>query len=88
MLKISVGLLILVSSFSCYAMDPPKIITFKNNVVYDHDAHKGDCISCHDTPAGGNKIPDFGKEVAHKLCVGCHSAMGNGPTSCNGCHKK
>ena len=88
MQKVSVGFLVLVFSFSCYAMDPPKTITFRNNVVYDHEGHKGDCISCHDSLEGGKKIPGFGKDLAHALCIGCHTSIGNGPVLCNGCHKK
>lgn len=70
-----------------YATESPKTITFKN-VVFDHEGHKGDCISCHGTRDGGNKIPDFGKEWAHKTCIGCHTAIGSGPTVCKECHKK
>lgn len=88
MRKICVGLLVSVFTIPCHAMEPPKIIKFKNNVVYDHEGHKGDCISCHDTLDGSQKIAGFGKEWAHKVCIGCHNSVGNGPTSCNDCHKK
>ncbi|MEI6214988.1 MAG: cytochrome c3 family protein [Desulfuromonadales bacterium] len=70
------------------ASNPPKIITFKNNVVFDHEGHKGDCNSCHDSVDGGSKIAGFGKDWAHKTCIDCHKAMGAGPTTCSDCHKK
>lgn len=85
---IRIALLVLVSIIPAYSLESPKIINFKNNVVFDHEGHKGDCISCHDTPEGGNKITGFGKEWAHKVCIGCHTSMGNGPISCSDCHKK
>lgn len=88
MRKISVGFLVLVLIIPANAMEPPKIIKFKNNVVFDHEGHKGDCMSCHDTVNGGTKITGFGKEWAHKVCIECHSSMGSGPTSCNDCHKR
>ncbi len=88
MRKFSIGLLVLAFIMPCYAADPPKSINFKNNVVFDHEGHKGDCISCHDSLAGATKIEGFGKEWAHKTCIGCHAAMGNGPTACADCHVK
>jgi len=71
-------------------MEPPKTIKFKNNVgvVYDHEGHTGLCNSCHDSLEGSSKIKGFGKEWAHKNCIGCHTRVGNGPTACKDCHKK
>ena len=88
MQKICVGLLVLALTVPCYAMDPPRIIKFKNNVVYDHEGHQGICNSCHDSLEGSSKIKGFGKEWAHKNCIGCHTRVGNGPTACSDCHKK
>ena len=48
--------------------------------------HGGDtaaCRSCHGVKA---EAPKF-KDVGHKFCKGCHKDQ-NGPTKCNGCHKK
>src|SRR5262245_17950510 len=62
-------------------------------VVFYHNNHvgevKGKCKPCHEGTPG--KIPGFGKEYAHKNCIPCHDGhdgMPEGPTKCEGCHKK
>lgn len=70
-----------------YAAEPPKIILLKD-VTFDHEGHKGECISCHLTSEGKQKIPGINKEWAHKTCMGCHTVMGAGPTVCKECHSK
>jgi predicted CXXCH cytochrome family protein len=62
-------------------------------VIYFHNNHvnevKGDCKVCHEGAPG--KIAGFGKELAHKLCIGCHEpkdGMPEGPTKCDGCHTR
>ncbi|HTG81500.1 MAG TPA: cytochrome c7 [Geobacteraceae bacterium] len=60
------------------------------DVTFNHKMHQDllkDCKKCHATDAGG-KIEGFGKDAAHKLCKGCHTDMGKGPTKCGDCHKK
>ena len=52
----------------------------------DHQVAEKACRVCHPTEKPG-KIPGFGKELAHKLCVDCHQVKG-GPTDCNTCHEK
>ncbi len=76
------------------AAEPPASITLNakpGNVTFPHKAHidrvKGDCKTCHATPAGG-KIEGFGKDKAHALCVECHKKEAKGPTKCADCHKK
>ena len=61
------------------------------NVVYYHNNHvnevKGDCTICHEKAPG--RIAGFGKDFAHKLCIGCHvprDGYPEGPTTCDGCH--
>ena len=60
----------------------------KGNVTFPHGMHAEDfeCSICHGdgTPAAF----DLTKEVAHKVCKGCHKDGGAGPTGCSGCHKK
>jgi len=60
----------------------------KGNVTFPHGMHAEDfeCSICHGdgTPAAF----DLTKEVAHKVCKGCHKDEGAGPTGCSGCHKK
>lgn len=79
--------LLIVFVVTTEAAEPPKVITFKKGVVFDHEGHKGECLSCHDNQKGGQKIPGFSKEWAHKVCVDCHTSMGSGPTACNDCHR-
>lgn len=87
MKKSITALLVLAAVSLAYAAEPPKIINLRN-VVFDHEGHKGDCITCHDTQIGGKKIAGLSKEWAHKVCVGCHTSLGSGPTECKACHKK
>ena len=67
------------------------VVTYENKkgtITFQHKAHQerlgGDCAKCHEgTPA---KIA-VDKNFGHKTCKACHKKM-NGPTKCNGCHKK
>lgn len=64
-------------------------ITLKSGMVFDHQGHKrevGMCSYCHEGAPG--KIPGFGKEWAHKTCIGCHVEFKEGPQECKGCHGK
>jgi hypothetical protein len=69
----------------------PQEITLEasyGNVTFPHGMHADSsaCSVCH-----GDGVPedfDITKEVAHKLCKGCHKDEGAGPTGCKGCHKK
>lgn len=59
------------------------------NVTFSHKGHiekQKDCNVCH--PNGPGKILNFGKDMAHKVCKGCHENMHYGPTKCGECHKK
>jgi len=63
-----------------------KVIFFHNNHVNEV---KGNCKACHQGTPG--RIQGFGKEPAHKLCIGCHEPhddMPEGPINCEGCHTK
>jgi hypothetical protein len=72
------------------AADVPGDMTFEarnGNVAFPHQAHAAmfDCSSCHEqTPPGA--IPNWGRDVAHALCIECHKAEGAGPVACNECH--
>jgi hypothetical protein len=63
------------------------------NVVFFHNNHvnevHGACAVCHETTPPG-KIAAFGADYAHKFCVSCHADPNGpeGPTACDGCHKK
>ncbi len=58
------------------------------NITFPHGMHADtyECSICHSegTPAAF----DITKDVAHKLCKGCHKEEGAGPTGCRDCHKK
>lgn len=58
-------------------------------VTFSHKRHTEllrECRNCHEKTPG--KIPNFGKDYAHKTCKGCHEVRGVGPTRCNLCHRK
>lgn len=60
------------------------------NVFFTHQKHQDrlqqECSKCHASSTG--RISGFGKDMAHKLCKGCHEAKKSGPTKCSQCHKK
>ncbi|MFA5515064.1 MAG: cytochrome c3 family protein [Desulfuromonadales bacterium] len=65
------------------------VLEAKNgNVTLNHQEHAKmmDCATCHEGTPG--KIPDFGKDKGHALCMGCHKEKKAGPTKCGECHKK
>jgi predicted CXXCH cytochrome family protein len=69
-----------------FPAEPGTVVFYHNNHVNEV---KGDCKVCHELAPG--KIEGFGKESAHKLCIGCHEphdGMPEGPTNCEGCHRK
>jgi cytochrome c553 len=79
-----------------FAADMPDRMEFpatNGNVVFFHNNHvnevHGTCAVCHETKPEGS-IAGFGADYAHKVCVSCHADPNGpeGPTSCDGCHKK
>jgi len=94
-MKLLAAVLTVLACFSGVALatDPTGRMEFpaKNGtVVFNHKDHvktvQGHCKFCHDSPG---EIKDFGKTVAHKLCIGCHRPPGEealGPFTCDGCH--
>lgn len=59
---------------------------YNGDVDFNHSKHMGlyPCKDCHEGPPR-----NFGldKQKAHKLCIGCHTKEGAGPTRrCSGCH--
>ncbi len=67
------------------------VITFPTKmgaVTFPHKMHQQMLKNCKDCHAKPGKIPGFGKDAAHKLCISCHKAKGKGPTTCKACHKK
>lgn len=77
------------TAFAAVAADVVKYEAKNGTVTFNHKAHQEklnkDCAKCHEgTPA---KIA-INKDVAHKLCKGCHETGKMGPTKCNECHKK
>lgn len=94
--------LILMLTFISSSAVAADIISLKNGMTFDHKGHQtekvGKCYVCHDNMAMSDdgkkcvttapgKIAGFGKEWAHKYCKDCHDLYGEGPVSCNDCHK-
>ena len=68
-----------------------EVMTFENKkgtITFPHKAHQeklgGDCSKCHEGTPGKFGVD---KNFGHKTCKTCHKKM-DGPTKCNGCHKK
>jgi len=81
--------LTLAFAVSAVAADSVVVYPAKNgNVTFDHKAHQGRaaCKDCHGAGAPAKIAID--KDVAHKLCKGCHADKKAGPTKCGECHKK
>jgi len=58
-------------------------------VIFDHESHAmgrvKDCATCHSAlKTFGGKVTEL---FAHNFCKLCHASR-NGPTECNGCHRK
>jgi predicted CXXCH cytochrome family protein len=71
----------------------PKTITLKtgaNGLKFNHHKHqkiaRNECWDCHDK--SNNKIKNWGKAYAHKICIPCHELDAKGPVKCKECHKK
>ena len=70
------------------AASPAEIIleASNGNITFTHGAHAEivACSTCH----GEGTPTAFGidKDIAHKLCKGCHKDGGAGPTGCRECH--
>ncbi|NJD90287.1 MAG: hypothetical protein FIA91_02025 [Geobacter sp.] len=61
---------------------------YNGDIDFNHSKHMGlfPCTECHEGPPrpfpGG-----LDKQKAHKLCIGCHTKEGAGPTRhCAQCH--
>ena len=66
------------------------LLAKNGDVKFPHKVHKeilGNCSDCHENDYGG-KINGFSKDIAHKICKGCHEKGKAGPTKCGECHRK
>ena len=83
---------ILLVAASSFADDGPAVLKFKNGVTFPHREHQGymksDCRQCHRKEVGSGHIPNFGKDVAHRMCRTCHAMKQAGPAACKDCHLK
>ena len=60
---------------------------YNGDVDFNHSKHMEmfECKNCHEGPPRAFGI---NKEIAHRLCLGCHKKEGAGPTRhCSECHK-
>jgi hypothetical protein len=70
---------------------PPDAVKFPNkkgDVTLDHRLHlarRATCAACHG-PGIVGKVPPFGIQRAHLVCIGCHRENKRGPVLCIGCH--
>jgi predicted CXXCH cytochrome family protein len=81
--------LTLTCAVAAMAADTITLPAKNGNITFNHKKHQEalkDCKACHEK--GPGKIEGFGKDVAHKLCKGCHETKKAGPTKCGECHKK
>ena len=87
-LMISAAITIFYAS-AALAADVITLPAKNGDVKFSHKKHQQllkDCKACHAKTPG--KIDGFGKDAAHKLCIGCHKAKKAGPANCGECHKK
>lgn len=70
----------------------PEKILLKNGsnpLAFTHRKHQNlqnsECFHCHKPDIW--KIDDWGKEVAHSMCISCHDLSDKGPVKCEDCHK-
>jgi len=59
---------------------------YNGDVDFNHAKHMGlyPCTECHE---GAPRQFGVNKAIAHKLCIGCHTKEGVGPTRhCAQCH--
>ena len=80
--------LVIACAVSAVAADVIVYPARTGNVTFDHKAHSSrfECKLCHGAGAPSKIAID--KDVAHKLCKGCHAQRKEGPTRCVDCHKK
>jgi hypothetical protein len=80
--------LTLAFAVSALAADSVVYPAKNGNVAFNHKAHsaKLECKLCHGEGAPAKIAID--KDVAHKLCKGCHADKKAGPVKCGECHKK
>ena len=69
----------------------PEIIKFKMGdlyLIFKHWNHQKwsnqECFHCH--AAKEWKIKNWGKDVAHQICIPCHDEGKKGPVDCKECH--
>lgn len=91
-MKRTIVALFAVAAFAgtAFAADVIELPASMGKVTFPHKKHQEmlkDCTKCHGSAAVG-KIPELGKDWAHKTCKGCHTEMKQGPQGCKDCHKK
>lgn len=90
---VALTVFLVAASINSDAQDPgPDSILLKNGstpLPFTHRKHQNlqssECFHCH--AANKWKIDDWGKEVAHAMCISCHDLNEKGPITCKDCHK-
>lgn len=77
---------LLLASISCSVGEAKVFKAYNGDIDFNHSKHMGmyPCTECHEGPPRQFGID---KAKAHKLCIGCHTKEGAGPTRhCGQCH--
>lgn len=82
------AVLVMCTAAAAVAADTVVLSAKNGNVTFNHKAHSAanECKTCHGEGTPAKLTLD--KDMAHKLCKGCHQTKGQGPTKCGECHKK
>lgn len=81
------GIYSLLLSLFIFSTAQAKIFkAYNGDIDFNHSKHMGmyPCTECHE---GSPRAFGIDKQKAHKLCIGCHTKEGAGPTRhCSECH--
>lgn len=70
----------------CSSAEAKVFKAYNGDVDFNHSKHMSlyPCTECHE---GAPRAFGIDKQKAHKLCIGCHTKEGAGPTRhCGQCH--
>ncbi len=93
LLALLIACLVAAPLFSDAQQNPgPEILSLKNGTTplqFQHRKHQklqnSECFHCHKPDKW--KIDNWGKDIAHELCISCHDLNDKGPVKCENCHK-
>lgn len=77
---------LLMTNLICSAAEAKIFKAYNGDIDFNHSKHMSlyPCTECHEGPPRAFGID---KAKGHKLCIGCHTKEGAGPTRhCGQCH--